>query len=195
MRRLLILIAALGLIGVSVRSLGAFRVDNVHRHRAPFSLSGPQQWQQHEGHAPGSGRAVRLAMALDGAENPAAISDEQAYGHFLAAMASLQNVKGREAALKSAGLTTTDRLAFVAALGSLNAELRAIADQGKAGVTLGRLQAQKRISLVGARNRVQSALSPEGAASLHNYIEIQVKRRIRVFRDETTTTVAQELRK
>jgi hypothetical protein len=142
---------------------------------------------QHEGHT--GAAPIRLSLAVDGAVNSAAISAELAYGHFLSAMASLENAKGRDAALKNAGLTSADRRAFIVALGSLGAELKAIEAQRKASSAFDSLRLQHNAVLETARNRVQSALSRQGAATLHDYIETRVKPRIRIFRGGSPTAV------
>lgn len=106
MRRFLILLFAFGMIGVTVKSTGAFRVKDqtgsLHR-----SVSRNQQLlRQHEGHATGGDAVASLPLAIDGAKNPELISDEIAYAHFLSVVAIKSSPSPVETARETLRLPT-----------------------------------------------------------------------------------------
>lgn len=102
--------------------------------------------------------------------NPEAIPDERAYAHFLAAMASA-NTAARNAALARAGLDGPDRVAFIAGLGSLKADLEAVTQMRKSGDSPDRILQRQRAATEGARSRIQQMVSADGYQRLEAHMQ------------------------
>ena len=140
---------------------------------------------QHDGHDPSQ---PVLALAVDGASDPDLVSDEMAYQLFLRAMATSAAGPARDVALTQAGLDQADRTAFVAALGTLAADLGDIARQRRAGGSslspsaLLDLKGQEDGAVAAARQRIEQALTAAGRIQLDAHIRSHVKQRIRIYR-------------
>lgn len=180
MRWLFVLLVAFGAIGVTVQSSPRTVRAGAALQRHPV-LTLPHPLGQHDGHTPGSVNVPGTVLAVDGAVNPDAVSDERAYDLFLASMAKTTSDRAFDVALQRSGLAATDRLAFRSALGALDSELKTVqARRGRdanADVTQ-----QQRVVLDNARSRVQASLSAAGRVQLDNYIRTEVKKRVRIYR-------------
>jgi hypothetical protein len=163
---------------------------STYRNAAPRAPALPKSVTPHLRHAVGQhanhaeASPPKFSIAVDGRANPAAVSDDIAYIHFLRVMASRtsEGVTRRETVLKDAGLLPSDRAAFSAALGSLGLEMAAVAQQRKAGVPPQQSYAVESKAVGNARTRILSKLSRDGAARLQTYVREHVKRHIVIYR-------------
>lgn len=162
------------ILALAAMSSAAFRATELRETPRPIGT------REHPAHVQGAPTHA-LELAVDGATNPDAIPDERAYAHFLAAMASANSVT-RNATLAQAGLGGPDRVAFVAGLGSLKADLDAVTELRKTGASSDRVLQRQRAATEGARVRVQQMLSADGAQRLETYIRTKVKRGIKIYR-------------
>ena len=136
---------------------------------------------------------LRIHVGVDGRKNPELIPDSLAYRHFIRATSStsVAGTKRRNALLKRAGLTVQDRLAYVEALGDVDAQLNSIrqARRSEGGSlpqsTLTRLFDSENQAFSDAQARIHAGLSVEGAAKLDAHIQDYIKRRIVIFDDPT----------
>lgn len=176
MRRVLVTFIVFGAVGATVTSSGALRkpAPGASHHHAAHELA------QYQGGA-SQGVSRRLTLEADGATSPQAISDELAYAHFLRAMAAIKDPRGRDAALRAAGLDAADRAAFANALLPTVGALAFINEQRRT-VTSDVLRTTEQATFASARVRVQNALSVQGQAQLDAYVQTRVKRRVKMYR-------------
>lgn len=176
MRRVLVTFVVFGVVGATVTSSGALRKPTppASHHHAAHELA-----QYQRGASPGVSR--RLTLEADGATSPQAISDELAYAHFLRAMTAIKDPRGRDVALRAAGLDPADRAAFANALLPTVGALEFINGQRRT-VTSDVLRATEQATLASARIRVQNALSIQGQAQFDAYIQTRVKRHVKMYR-------------
>lgn len=133
---------------------------------------------QHAGHVPGT--AVTLTLAVDGASNAAAISDDLAYEHFMRALAAaspeLQYNMLRDV------LDEHDRDAVTNVLGSIGGEPSAIAKKRTASMGNGPQRRLEEMRIVHARTQIEGVLSFDGRLKFASHVLNRVKSRIRVYR-------------
>lgn len=73
-------------------------------------------------------------------------------------------------------------MAFSAGLGSLKADLDAVAQMRKSAESPDRILQRQRAATEGARSRIQQMVSAAGYQRLEAYIRTDVKRGIRIYR-------------
>jgi len=133
-----------------------------------------------------------LPLAVDGSEHPEQVPDNIAYRHFIstiseAADATPQQRDRRQVFLKRVGLSPEDNEAVLQSIVNLREQLTAIREQRAmldrtASVTaLQTLRLQESQLFDAARLRIISALTSEGRQQLDNYIQENVKRRIKIY--------------
>jgi hypothetical protein len=200
MRRILILLVAFGMIGVTVQSSGGFRSKDRTGsldHRTWFP--DPQLLSQHEGHAPGGTAFSSLPLAIDGAKTPELISDDIAYAHFLSVVAiksvpSPVEAGRRKTILATVGLADQDSNALITSLTGVREQLADVDNQRKQlprnGVATSQslalsaaIRAQQETIMREARFRVNANLSSDGLQKLHEHVQRRVKPRIKVYGD------------
>lgn len=138
--------------------------------------------------------ATQVALAVDGAETPEAVSDEMAYALFFRALAapSPHHAARMDGVLASAGLAPADRAAVVAVLGPVTTSLETVARQRQAlpaGDPTPRTL--EREVIAAARDTVDRALSPAARTLLDAYVQTHVKRRVKIYRGPYATEVPQ----
>jgi hypothetical protein len=120
------------------------------------------------------------------------IPDDLAYRHFLMAVAEHTNASGeeirrRESRLLPLRFSKQDHDFFISALETVREKLdeidsdRSTLNNAASESALETLKRQEDSALTGAAERVRSALTPAGLASLDEYIRETVKRQIVIY--------------
>lgn len=135
-------------------------------------------------------RPTQGPIRIDGAATPELISDELAYRHFLAAIASggPADLERRSPLIMSLGLSPTDQTALLSTVEALQERLsdiehrRRVAELDATGDgSLTRLRRERLGSLNRARDEVRARLDPAGAAKLDAHVRDRIKSRIVVY--------------
>jgi hypothetical protein len=199
MRRFLVLLFAFGMIGMTAKSSGAFRVkDQTGSLVRPVSHK-QRLLRQHEGHVAGGNGASSLPLAIDGAKNPELISDEISYAHFLSVVAikslpSPVETARRKTILATVGLAEQDSKALITSLTGVREQLADVDNQRKQlprnGVASvqslalsAAIRARQETIMREARFRVNASLTSDGLQRLHDHVQQRVKPRIKVYGD------------
>lgn len=199
MRRLLILLFAFVMIGVTVKSSGALRTKDLNGSLNRSLSHDHRLLGQHEGHTAGGTTVGSLRLAIDGAKTPELISDDIAYAHFLSVVAIPSSptrieTARRKAILDTLGLAEDDVKVLIASLTGVREQLADVENQRKQlprdGVASvqslalsATLRTRQETIMRDARYRVTANLSADGVQKLADHVRGRVKSRIKVYGD------------
>jgi hypothetical protein len=165
----------------------------------PLHATTPARWYEnaasgaHSSHGNHDSRNM-LPVAVNGAENPDAISDALAMRHFIRAVsispnASIIDGRRRDALLATVGFGSEDYGQFVRAIHAVKDQLDGVdrARKGYSAATdshlaaLDALRVQERTILDRASSDVIRVLTPDGQSRLQWFVRERVKRHIVIY--------------
>jgi hypothetical protein len=135
-----------------------------------------------------------LPLTVDGSKTPELIPDHVAYGHFIAAVAtpaaaSSDVVARREGYLARVKLSDRDKAGLLSSLRNVREQLDDIQQRRRQGsrerpltpAALRALKSEENETVRQVRSRIRSSMTPDGRATVENFLNNHVKRRTRIY--------------